>query len=356
MPGHDIIVIGASAGGVEALLTIARALPADLPAAVFVVLHVSPYSRSVLPNILSRAGALAAAHPRNGDPIANGHIYVAPPDHHLLVHRGRVEVVRGPQENSCRPAVDPLFRTAAVAYRRRVVGVVLTGNLDDGTAGLAAIERVGGIAIVQDPDEALYPGMPTSAVENVPVNHVVSLPQIAPLLVRLAHEPVEDTVPEDASSQMKMEADISAMRPGAIHNEERPGKPSVFACPDCHGTLFEIEDGELARFRCRVGHAYSPESLLAAQANGVEEALWTALRALEEKIALTKRLLERMMDRGHKASVASFQRQMVDTEQQAEVLRQVLMQSGSAATVDLPRDTNEAVADAPDDARLGRHA
>jgi two-component system chemotaxis response regulator CheB len=360
MPGHDIIVIGASAGGVEALLTIARGFPRDLPAAVFVVLHVSPHSRSVLPNILTRGGVLSAHHPRSGEPIENGRIYVAPPDYHLLIERGRVRVVRGPQENGSRPAVDPLFRTAAVSYGKRVVGVVLTGNLDDGTAGLAAIERAGGITIVQDPQEAIYSGMPASAIENVAVDHMLRLSEIAPQLVRLAHEPVEEAMASNPGKnckvdQMKTEARIDAMQPEAIHSDDRPGVPSIFACPDCHGTLFEIDDGKLARFRCRVGHAYSPESLLAAQANAVEEALWTALRALEEKVALTRRLLDRLTERGHGASAAAFQKQMEETEKQAEVLRRVLLQDGSAAVADLA-STDAPIGEAESDHPLKRKA
>lgn len=346
MPGHDIIVIGASAGGVEALLTIARALPEDLPAAVFVVLHISPYARSVLPELLSRTGPLPAVHARNGETIQPGRIYVAPPDHHLLVRREGVSVTRGPQENGVRPAVDVLFRTAATAFRKRVVGVVLSGNLDDGTAGLAAIHRFGGVTVVQHPDEALYPGMPTNAVENVPVQYIRPLAEIAPLLVKLAREPVEEPVPAPFPSdghdgELEMEANVSNMDPAAIHDRKRPGQPSVFGCPDCHGTLFELHDSELTRFRCRVGHAYSPESLLAAQSDGIEAALWTALRALEEKVALTERMLQRMRARGHRASLAHFERQSQDTQQQAEVLRQLLVHNnGGGGGGTIPGDSS----------------
>ncbi|MEA2708691.1 MAG: two-component system, chemotaxis family, protein-glutamate methylesterase/glutaminase, partial [Phycisphaerales bacterium] len=284
MAGHDIICIGASAGGVEALMTIARALPADLPASVFMVLHISPYARSMMPDLLRRAGPLPAEHARHGEAIQPGRIYIAPPDHHLILKRDSLSVTRGPQENGVRPSVDVTFRSAAAAFRNRVVGVVLTGNLDDGTAGLVAIKRVGGVAIVQDPNEAMYPGMPTSAVQNVDVDHVVPLAEIGPLLARIARQPVEEVMASEPDEQMGFEAQIANMEREAIHKEMRPGAPSGFACPDCHGTLFEIREGQLARFRCRVGHAYSPESLLAAQSNGIEAALWTALRALEEKV------------------------------------------------------------------------
>src|SRR5437016_12022670 len=192
MPGHDIIVVGASAGGVEALVTLARSLKRNLQAAVFVVLHMPAQSPSLLPEILGRAGPLKAVQATDDMQIEPGHIYVAPPDHHMLMELGKVRVVRGPKENRHRPAVDPLFRSAALAYGPRVIGVILTGALDDGTAGLLAVKRRGGIAIVQDPDEALYPSMPLSALANVEVDYRLPLSSIGPLLVHLASEQVEE--------------------------------------------------------------------------------------------------------------------------------------------------------------------
>lgn len=192
MPGHDIIVIGASAGGVQALKTLVGSLPRKLPASIFVVLHIPAESPSLLPEILSRAGPLEAVQAVDGIEIEHRCIYIAPPDHHLLIEHGHVRVVRGPKENRHRPAVDPLFRSAAQIYGTRVVGVILTGGLDDGTAGLLAVKRRGGIAVVQDPDEALYPGMPSSALANVEVDYRLPLSSIGPLLVRLASEQVEE--------------------------------------------------------------------------------------------------------------------------------------------------------------------
>ena len=194
MPGHDIIVVGASAGGVEALTSLVRDLPPDLPAAVFVVLHFPPHATSMLPAILNRAGTLPAHHAEDGEAIAHGHIYVAPPDRHLLVEQGVVRVVADPRENGHRPAIDPLFRSAARAHGRRVAGVVLSGTLDDGTAGLQAVKTGGGVAIAQDPTEALYPGMPLSAVENVAVDRVLPVAAIAAYLVQLAREAVPEGV------------------------------------------------------------------------------------------------------------------------------------------------------------------
>ncbi len=211
MLGHDVIVVGASAGGVEALRGLVGSLPIDLPAAVFLVLHIPAQSPSLLPEILSRSGPLRALHPTNGEVIQHGLIYVAPPDHHLLLEDGFVRVVRGPRENRHRPAIDPLFRSAARAYGSRVVGVILTGSLDDGTAGLLAIKRRGGVAIVQDPDDALYSSMPRSALAHVDVDHVLVLSEIGPVLARLTREQAavekKHLVPKD----MEMETKLAAM-------------------------------------------------------------------------------------------------------------------------------------------------
>jgi two-component system, chemotaxis family, protein-glutamate methylesterase/glutaminase len=191
MPGHDIVVVGASAGGVETLIKLVEKLPADLPASVFVVLHIPAQNPSLMPEILSRSGQLKAVHPMDDEAIQQRCIYVAPPDLHLLVERGRVHLLRGPKENRHRPAIDPLFRSAAAAYGPRVVGVVLTGSLDDGTAGLLAIKRLGGVAIVQDPVDALYPSMPLHALEHVDVDYKLPVSEIGPLITRLAYEPLD---------------------------------------------------------------------------------------------------------------------------------------------------------------------
>jgi len=218
---HDIIAVGASAGGVEALSALARDLPGDLPASVFVVLHVPSQSTSVLPAILKRAGPLPARHPYDGERIEPGHIYVAPPDSHLLVKQGSVRLARGPRENGHRPAIDPLFRTAAVAYGPRVVGVVLSGTLDDGTAGLAAVKQRGGVAVVQSPEEALYSGMPLSAIENVAVDHILPLRDIPPVLARLSREPVREG--GAVFRDMEKEADIAELDLATLQNDRKPG-------------------------------------------------------------------------------------------------------------------------------------
>lgn len=264
MPGHDIIVVGASAGGVEALVSLARSLPPDLPAAVFVVLHLPANANSQLPEILGRAGPLPAVHRVDGAPIEPGRIYAAPPDHHLLVRHGEVGLSRGPRENRHRPAVDVLFRSAARAYGTRVVSVVLSGALDDGAAGSAAVKGRGGAAVAQDPGEALFPAMPRNAIQSVAIDHVVPVAEMGGLLGRLAHEPVSEVMP-GVSREMEQEIQMAENDLAAMSGDDRPGIPSVFGCPDCGGVLWEIQDDQVLRFRCRVGHAYSSGSLLDEQ-------------------------------------------------------------------------------------------
>jgi two-component system chemotaxis response regulator CheB len=329
MPGHDIIVIGASAGGVEALGVLAGSLPRKLSAAVFVVLHIPPESPSLLPHILSRSGPLKAVQAIDYMPIEHRCIYVAPPDHHLLVERRQVRVVRGPKENRHRPAVDPLFRSAAEAYGPRVVGVVLTGGLDDGTAGLLAVKRRGGLAVVQDPEEALYSSMPLSALTHVEVDYRLPLSGIGPLLVRLAGEQAEDgEYPLSKDIEMKS----TKMNPDTLHNEERAGKLSAFSCPECGGVLSEIEDGGLLRFRCRVGHAFSVESILAEQSEVLEEALWAALKTLEESMNLSLRLSGQAHERGHDLVAKRFEEKVQEAERHAIVIRQLLLKSKATVT------------------------
>lgn len=343
MPGCDIIVVGASAGGVEALEQLIRHLPTNLPAAIFVVLHIPAHSTSVLPSILNRCiqrqhknkSLLKAVHPQDGAEIQHNHIYVAPPDYHLLVKNGYIHLARGPRENSHRPAVDPLFRTAARVYGKRVVGVVLSGTLDDGTAGLAAIKQQGGIAIAQDPQQALYSGMPRSAIENVAVDHILPVAKIAAILVELANQPI-DTDCTSVSRDMNIEADMAELELGAMQNLDRPGKPSAFGCPECGGVLWELSEGNLTRFRCRTGHAYSSDSLLAEQSEALEEALWNALRALEEKAALSQRLANQARDRNRPYSAQRFQTQGEDAQAQAKLVRNLLLKgedNGHLSTV-----------------------
>jgi two-component system chemotaxis response regulator CheB len=296
-------------------------LPPDFPGSIFVVVHFPGSVASSLPRILSRSGALSARHPRDGDRILPGRIYVAPPDHHLHVADGHVHLTRGPKENGHRPAVDPLFRTAARSYGPRVVGIVFSGNLNDGTAGLLRIKQRGGVSIVQDPDTALYQGMPRSAIEHVAVDHVLSVEKISELVTELATQPVElEVIGMSEEPNVETLADEVAI----ADRQTQPGVPSTMACPECHGVLWEVKEEELVQFRCRVGHAYSAEALLVHQSEQLEAALWTALRALEEHSALARRLALRAETRGHRHSASSFTEQAMDSEHHASVIRTVL--------------------------------
>jgi len=324
MPGHDIIVIGTSAGGVEALATAVRPLPRDLPAAVFIVLHIPAEGPSLLAHILNHAGSLHTVQAEEGMVIKNGYIYVAQPDHHLMIERDKIRVVRGPKENRHRPAIDPLFRTAALAYGPRVVGVILTGALDDGTAGLLAVKRRGGVAVVQDPHEALYPSMPASALAHVEVDYTLPLTHIGPLLIKLAYEQVEEEITNPVSKDMEIETNLVEMDMNTF-NDERAGKPSAFSCPECGGVLWELEDGDLLRFRCRVGHAFSLETLQAEQTQAVEEALWSALKTLEESMSLSQRMAQQAHVHGRDWLAHRFVEKKQMAEHHAHQIRKLLM-------------------------------
>jgi two-component system, chemotaxis family, protein-glutamate methylesterase/glutaminase len=325
MPGHDIIVVGASAGGVEAFSRLVADLPAGLPASVFMVLHIPPMAGSALPEILGRRAQLPVAHAIDGEPIEPARIYVAPPNRHLMLRPGRVRVVPGPKENGHRPAVDPLFRSAAVAYGRRVVAVVLSGSLDDGTAGLRAVKNRGGVAVVQDPDEALYRSMPLHAVEGDHPDLILPVAEIGKALVDLA-ESSPGPQEEDDAMPDEIEAELDWAHPELEPDDQHPllGRPSGFSCPECHGVLWELKDGELVRFRCRVGHGFSSDSLVAVQGDDVEAALWTAYRTLEERAALCRKLAGRASQRQHRHSARHFERQAADAEHRAQRLRGLL--------------------------------
>jgi len=276
---------------VESFRQLVHPLPPDFPAAMFIVLHIPRDFDSMLPNILTRAGALPAKHPLDGERIRQGQIYIAPPDRHLTIEQGRVRIRRGPRENRHRPAVDPLFRTAARAYGPRVVGVVMSGQLDDGAAGLSVIRSCGGVAIVQDPTDAQYSQMPQSALQYGGADHVLPASEIGPCLVKLVDKCAGDDAMKNLEAGTRLGDDAERNRSAAFP-EEGEGIPSTFTCPDCHGTLWELRNGELVRFRCRVGHAYTIHSLAEEHEQSVENALWAAMRALDEKSALGRRLAD----------------------------------------------------------------
>jgi two-component system chemotaxis response regulator CheB len=321
MARRDIVVIGGSAGSIESVAEIVRGLPAHLPAAIFVVVHFPGSVTSALPSILTRAGVLPATHPDNEAPIQPGRIYVAPPDCHVFIEDGNIRLSHGPKENGHRPAIDPLFRSAAHHYGSRVVGILLSGNLSDGTAGLVGIKQRGGIAVVQDPETALYSGMPRSAIQRVPVDHVVPVKAMAGLLEQLTTEPA----PLRKDVAMPSHNEDDTLDEVAIEDRKtQAGIPSTMSCPECHGVLWEHRDGNVLAFRCRVGHAFTEEALLAIQAEQLEAALWTALRALEEHSALSRRLAARAAHRGHSHSASTFTEHAMDAEHHASTIRSVL--------------------------------
>lgn len=326
MPNRDLVVIGVSAGGIEALQTICAGLPSNLDAAVLVVMHISAHGKGLLPGILERAGRLPASHPENGETIERGHIYVACPDEHMIVEPGRIRNSRGARENRHRPAIDPTFRSAALSYGRRVIGVVLTGMLDDGTAGLMVIRADGGVAVVQDPKTALFPSMPQSALRRVPDAYVAKLAEIPDLLVRLVSEELKEPARPVYDVATLKEVRIAELDMSEIENDMRNGKPSQFACPECGGVLWEIDQSGLLRYRCRVGHAYTARHLRAEQRQAVETALWSALRALEENASLYRRMAERARKSRWDQSARTFGDRASDAETNSETLRNFLLQ------------------------------
>ncbi len=324
MPKKDIVVIGASAGGIEALRTLAGSLPKTFSGSILVVMHSGRDSPGVLDMILQRAGPLPAVQPRDHEQIRPGTIYVAPPDHHMLVEPGRIRLSRGPKENRFRPAIDPLFRSAAQIYGPRVIGVILTGGLDDGTAGLWAIKRLGGTAVVQDPEDALVNSMPLSALKYVRVDYRVPLIEMGPLLVLLTRSEAEEKgveVPEN----LDIEVRIAKQEPGIDLDVREIWETSSYTCPECHGVLLKLEEGGRIRFRCHTGHAFSADSLLADLTEGVEESLWSTIRSIEESVMLLRHIARHMREIGETKSAEDFWTKANEAQERAEIVRKAVV-------------------------------
>ncbi len=314
MPRHDIVVVGASTGGVDALQQLVYGLPADFPGTIFIVMHVG--AESAMAEILSRCGKIKVFSAKDGTYYKPGEIHIAPPHRHMQISNGQIKLNAGPRENGHRPAIDPLFRSAAREHRARVAGVILTGALDDGTAGLFAVKSRGGVTIVQDPAEAVAPNMPLSAIRNVEIDHCCALEEIAPLLVRLAAEETKET----KSHARKMSAEKEG-----IAKEPPPARTQIsLACPECNGPLYETKDGQIAHFKCNVGHAFSPESLSEAHAEALERALWTALRTLNERVTLHRQLLRRQRNKGEEELLQRFEDSVKTAERDIELLREII--------------------------------
>jgi two-component system chemotaxis response regulator CheB len=320
--GRTLVVIGASAGGVEALTRLVADLPADLPATVVIVLHVAPSGKSVMPAILSRHGILPAAAAADGAPLAPGRIYIAPPDNHVLVRGRELVLDRGPKHNGHRPAIDPLFESAARAAGEKAVGVILSGTLDDGSAGLAEIKLRGGCTVVQDPEDAMYPNMPAAAIARVEVDHVVPLSAMGALIAELVADPARPP-PTPAPAPREPEQAVPPMQGGEL--SAGPAMPEGGAlglsCPDCGGTLWSVGEGPMHRFRCRIGHVYSEQSMLVEQGRALEGAMWAAVRALEERAALLRRMARRAREGGHVRSAHRFETHAGELDERAAIVR-----------------------------------
>ena len=328
-----VVVIGASAGGVEALKRLLSALPADFPAAVLVVMHIGA-RESMLPSLLRKHCALPVRHARDREVLAQPIVLVAPPDRHLIVVRdgpaGRVRLTSGAMENYTRPAVDPLFRSAAEAFRRGVIGVILTGFLDDGTAGLQAVKACGGTAIVQDPCEAFAPSMPASALENVAVDFNLKLDEIGPELVRLTSKSLASGPHAPSAAQSEAPDWIRAENLytsglGTIRDLETVATPSTFTCPECNGSLWRMRDAKPARFRCHTGHSFTVQTLEQLQDRTVEEAMWSALRALNEKEELARRLAEQASTLRLSQAAGDYESRADEAKRAASLLRGLLL-------------------------------
>jgi two-component system chemotaxis response regulator CheB len=325
---RDLVVVGASAGGVEALRDFVAGLPENLEAAVLVVLHLPPGGTSSLPAILQRAGSLPVTSARNKEELHRGHIYAAPPDHHLLVEDGRIRLSRGPTENGHRPAVDATFRSAAQARGAAVIGVLLSGSLDDGTTGLSVIKSRGGLVMVQDPEEALYPSMPESAMARTTVDHVLSAREMGKELAVRVREATDgvDVPPLSAVDEMEVQAArAEEYAVTSVPEVVDMTKPSGFGCPDCQGVLFTLDDGA-TRYRCRVGHAWTAQALFQQQSQDVDHALWAALRALEEKRDLAERMAKDADERSYPLVAKRYRWHRDETSQAVEIMRRFLLE------------------------------
>jgi two-component system chemotaxis response regulator CheB len=317
MTKHNIIVIGTSAGGVEALCELNEHLPANLDASVFVVMHIG--SDTMLPEILSRCGNLPAVIARHKKRYKHGCIYCAPANCHLSIKDHATVLIRGPRENGHRPAVDVLFRSAARAHRSKVVGVVLSGGRDDGSAGLYAIKARGGVAIVQDPAEAITPNMPRNALNMVDVDYCLPVRQIADVLVQLANGKATN-ITESANGANMMEEQATADRP----TSEPPGDQIPVTCPECNGPLYEIKDRQMAHFECFVGHHFSPDSLSEEHAEALERALWTAIRKLKERVVLHQNLMEQKRNKGEEELFKRLEESVSTAKNDLKLLREIL--------------------------------
>lgn len=331
MEAPHVVVIGGSAGALGGLLELARHLPLDFPAAVLVAVHLSPDHPSRLPQLLNGAGPLEARTARSGELLEPGRISVAPPDHHLLVRGGALQLSRGPRENRARPSIDVLFRSAAYGRASRVTGVLLSGMLDDGTSGLWTIKHLGGYAIVQHPEEAEYPSMPLSAVQRVEVDDILPAREIGPQLVRQVARAggghlEKGIMTEHERHRLELELRVAAEDNAFEGGILNLGPMSTFTCPECHGAMVKLEEGGAIRFRCHTGHAFTPAALLSELRESTEATLWTSVRALDEHVMLLGHLAKHFAEAGEPVQGEVFRQEAAAVGERSRAVRRVAMQ------------------------------
>jgi two-component system, chemotaxis family, protein-glutamate methylesterase/glutaminase len=325
MSNRDIIVIGGSAGATAPLKQILGRLPADLPAAVFIVLHIPAHGIGILSSVASAVSRLPVRQAESGMIIENGHIYLAAPDHHLLIHEGHMMLGRGPRENMVRPAIDPLFRSAALRYGPRVIGVVLSGVLSDGAAGLNAIKQCGGVAMVQDPSDAIAGEMPQRALDATRVDICVPGARIGDVLSELVRETPGAAQP--VPPEIRLEVEIAAGERIDSGMLLPVADPASLTCPSCGGVLSELKAANPLRFRCQVGHAFTSDSLAKEQEGRVDEALRVALRIIQERAELVRRMAEDARNSGRLAVAQIYQSRAVEYLSYADMIRRVMLKS-----------------------------
>lgn len=325
-------MIGTSTGGLDALKRLLAPLPEDLPAAILVVMHTGPHE-SVLPKLLQPVCRMPVRHAPSRTPIKAGEILIAPSNHHLVVEQDSVGLSSGAKENYARPAIDPLFRSAAIFQRERVIGIIMTGELDDGTVGLQAVKAYGGIAIVQDPTQAVAASMPASAIEHVDVDYCLPIDAIAARLTELVAQPVRSHQlphPPSALASLAEFENRSTLRGLPPEESKAFGNPSMLTCPECSGSLLEFSAPGPLRFRCHTGHAYTAQALAMGQDRSIEEALWSAVRALHEREILMRRSAQNAMNNQRESAAKEHLAAASKAARDARIPRQTL--TGSAST------------------------
>ena len=347
MSKRNIVVIGASAGGLEAVKKLIAGLPTDLEAAIFIVWHLPPDALGILPQVLNKLKTLPASHAQDKEILQYNHIYVAQPDYHLLLEDDEIRISHGPKENRFRPAVDPLFRSAALAHGPRVIGIVLSGALDDGTAGLWAIKEHGGLAIVQDPADAEVPSMPEHALQAVAVDYIVPVAQMAALLTQLCAEEVEEEKEPVMNDKERTAAEVRISLQEGVTGKEmlHLGKLTPYTCPECHGVLFSLREGDRIRYRCHTGHAFSADTLLSSITEKIEDNLWSAIRNVEESILLLNHMGDHFAEANDPKLAATYFKKANEAEKRMGLVKQAVLSHQHLSTDSIRLEAGEEMAD-----------